>query len=133
MRETDFLRAVLDEADCGFLLDLNNLYLNARNHGLDAQALLAELPLERVRQIHLAGFSQQDDILLDTHNTHVSSEVWELYRATLTETGPVPTLIEWDQGIPSLDTVLDEADRARAVQLEMTRDVHVSTCPTQAC
>jgi uncharacterized protein (UPF0276 family) len=111
---------VLEEADCGLLLDLNNLYVNAINNGHDPLALLHLLPLERVRQVHLAGFTREEGLLLDTHSRKVSEAVWSLYRATLMETGPVPTLIEWDQAIPSLDAVLDETDRARAIQREVS-------------
>jgi uncharacterized protein (UPF0276 family) len=120
MSEPALLRAVLEEADCGLLLDLNNLYVNAINNGHDPLALLHLLPLERVRQVHLAGFTREEGLLLDTHSRKVSEAVWSLYRATLMETGPVPTLIEWDQAIPSLDAVLDETDRARAIQREVS-------------
>jgi uncharacterized protein (UPF0276 family) len=121
MTEPAFVRAVLDEADCGLLLDLNNLYLNAKNHGGEPRALLDAMPLERVRQVHLAGFTREDGVLLDTHSRRVSDAVWSLYRETVARIGPVPTLIEWDQAIPSLDAVLDEADRARAIQKEASR------------
>ena len=119
MDEPAFLRAVLEAAGCGLLLDVNNLYLNAKNHGHDPRAILARMPLEHVRQIHLAGFTREGDVLLDTHSRPVATEVWELYREAMARTGPVPTLIEWDQSIPSLDAVLDEADRARAIQREV--------------
>jgi uncharacterized protein (UPF0276 family) len=115
MDEPSFLRAVLETAGCWLLLDVNNLYLNAVNHGLDPQALLERMPLERVKQIHLAGFTSDEGVLLDTHSRPVADAVWSLYRQALVRTGPVPTLIEWDQDIPSLDAVLDEADRARRI------------------
>lgn len=115
MTEPAFVRAVLDRADCGLLLDVNNLYLNATNHGIEAGVLLDGLPLERVRQIHLAGCSQEGDVLLDTHSSAVKPPVWDLYRDVIRRLGPIPTLIEWDQRIPSLDAVLDEADRARTI------------------
>jgi uncharacterized protein len=118
MREHEFLQKALEASGCGILLDLNNLYLNARNHREDPSALLARMPLEHVGQIHLAGFIQEGDILLDTHSRAISDSVWRLYRETLQRTGPVPTLIEWDQGIPSLDAVIDEADKARAIMNE---------------
>jgi uncharacterized protein len=115
MQEHAFLVQALEASGCGLLLDLNNLYLNARNHGEDPQALLARIPFGKVGQIHLAGHIREGDILLDTHSRAIADEVWALYRETLKKTGPVPTLIEWDQQIPSLDAVLDEADKARAV------------------
>jgi uncharacterized protein len=116
--EATFLTAVLDAADCGLLLDLTNVYVNALNHGQDPRAQLARLPLARVGQIHLAGPSRDGDVFLDTHSTPVPEPVWDLYRETLARTGPVPTLIEWDQHIPSLDAVLDQADRARQIHRE---------------
>jgi uncharacterized protein len=118
MSEPEFITAVLERSGCGLLLDVNNLYLNARNSGQDPRALLAAMPLGNVRQIHLAGFTRDDDVLLDTHSRAVSDDVWSLYREALRRTGPVPTLIEWDQDIPSLDAVLDQADMARAIYQE---------------
>jgi uncharacterized protein len=115
MPEHTFLERVLEASDCGLLLDLNNVYLNAKNHGEDPHAVLLRMPMHKVRQIHLAGFSRQGDVLLDTHAAPVVDAVWDLYRETLARTGPVPTLIEWDQDIPSLDAVLDEADKARQI------------------
>jgi len=112
--EAAFLRHVAEEADCGLLLDVNNVYVNARNHGYDPRAFVDALPLERVVQIHLAGHEQRPDVLIDTHGAPVCDEVWSLYRYVLGRTGPVSTLLEWDQDIPSLEAVLDEADRARA-------------------
>jgi uncharacterized protein len=121
--EATFLHEVLAEANCGLLLDLTNVYVNALNHGHDPRAQLELLPLSRVGQIHLAGPSRDGDLWLDTHSTKVPAPVWELYRETLARTGPVPTLIEWDQSIPSLDAVLDEAERARQIYQE--------ACPTE--
>lgn len=115
MSEHEFLRSVLDASGCYLLLDLNNLYLNARNHGQDPLQALAGMPLDRVRQIHLAGYSTEDGVLLDTHASAIAEPVWSLYRETIARIGQVPTLIEWDQRIPSLDAVLDEADKARAI------------------
>ncbi len=121
MSEPEFLRRVLDASGCELLLDLQNLYLNARNHGTDPFEALSLLPLDRVRQIHLAGYSTEGELFLDTHSAAVSEPVWSLYRETIARVGPVPTLIEWDQRIPSLDAVLDEADKARAVLAAVSR------------
>ncbi|MET0405926.1 MAG: DUF692 domain-containing protein [Cystobacter sp.] len=118
LAEADFLRHVVEEADCGLLLDVNNVYVNACNHGYDPRAFVDALPLERVGQLHLAGHEQRPDVLIDTHGEPVRDEVWSLYRYVLERTGPVPTLIEWDQDIPSLEAVLDEADRARRILRE---------------
>ncbi|MDC0709088.1 DUF692 domain-containing protein [Stigmatella sp. ncwal1] len=111
--EATFLRRVAEEADCGLLLDVNNIYVNAQNHGYEPRAFVDALPLERVVQLHLAGHERRPDVLIDTHGGPVCDEVWSLYRYVLERTGPVSTLIEWDQSIPSLEAVLDEADRAR--------------------
>jgi len=118
--EAAFLSAVLEGADCGLLLDVNNVYVNAQNHGYDPREFISRLPLERVVQIHLAGHLRTEALIIDTHGDRVCDEVWALYRYTLERTGPVSTLIEWDQDIPSLDAVLDEADRARAILTSVT-------------
>ncbi|HSO32606.1 MAG TPA: DUF692 domain-containing protein [Labilithrix sp.] len=117
MTEAAFLRSVVAAAGdgVGLLLDVNNLYVNAVNHGRDPRAELDAFPLESVRQLHLAGHTREGDVLLDTHAAPIAREVWELYRDVLRRTGPLPTLIEWDQNIPNVDAVLDEADRARTI------------------
>lgn len=111
--EAAFIGHILEEADCGMLLDVNNVYVNARNHGYDPRAFIDALPLHRVVQIHLAGHEVRPDVVIDTHGAAVCDEVWSLFEHTLTRTGPVSTLIEWDQDIPSLEAVLDHADKAR--------------------
>lgn len=121
MPEGAFVRAVLEESGCDLLLDVNNAYLNAINHGRGPLDVLCELPLERTRQIHLAGHVDENGILLDHHGSAVAPEVWDLYREALRRVGPVPVLIEWDANIPSLDRVLDEADRARAILEAVTK------------
>jgi uncharacterized protein len=115
MTEGAFLRAVFDENDCGLLLDVNNVYVNAINHGRRPLDVLDELPVHRTRQIHLAGHIREGDLLIDNHGAAVCDEVWELYREVIARLGPVPTLLEWETALPSLDRVLDEADRARAI------------------
>jgi uncharacterized protein (UPF0276 family) len=115
MREAEFIAAVLEEAGAALLLDVNNVFVNARNHGLDPGDALDALPLERTRQIHVAGHVREGGRLLDTHGAGVVPEVWTLLRRALRRTGRVPVLLEWDTDIPSLDRVLDEADRARAI------------------
>lgn len=117
--EADFIRAVLAAADCGLLLDVNNVYVNSRNHGFDPFAFIDRMPLTRVHQLHLAGHTQQQDLLIDTHIGPIPDPVWDLYRHTLRRAGRlIPTLIEWDQDIPTLDVLMDEADRARAAAEE---------------
>jgi hypothetical protein len=123
MDEGLFVRTVLEESGAGLLLDVNNVYVNAHNHRRDAFALLRALPLERVKQIHLAGHTPApppfEEMLYDTHGAPIADPVWALYRQALRLCGPVPTLVEWDTRIPSLDRVLDEADRARAIMAEV--------------
>lgn len=116
LTEPQFLAALAEESDCGLLLDVNNLYVSARNHGWDAEACLAQLPAGRVREIHLAGHSVRRvgtrEILIDTHSSRVSAGVWALYERALQHFGAVPTLIEWDAELPSLEVLVDEARRA---------------------
>jgi uncharacterized protein len=115
MDEADFLRAILEHAGCGLLLDVNNVYVNAKNHGFDPRAFIDRLPLDRVRQLHMAGHTVKGDVIIDTHIGPVIEDVWSLFRYTLARAGRlIPTLVEWDQEIPALDVVLDEVDRARA-------------------
>jgi uncharacterized protein (UPF0276 family) len=116
MTEDAFLSAVIRRSGAGLLLDVNNVYVNATNHGYDPATFLERLPLEAVRQIHLAGHTPDSDgTIIDTHVGPIPEEVWELYRHTLRAAGrAIPTLIEWDAQIPALDVVVDELDRARA-------------------
>jgi len=121
LEEATFLRHVVEQADCGLLLDVNNVFVNAQNHAYDPRAFIDALPLERVVQIHLAGHDRYPGVIIDTHGGPVCDDVWSLYRYVLERTGPVSTLIEWDQAIPSMEAVLDQADQARAVLKEVAR------------
>jgi uncharacterized protein (UPF0276 family) len=114
--EWEFLGAVAERADCGLLLDVNNLYVNAVNHGFAPEAYLAGLPADRVGQIHLAGHSDMGAYLFDTHDGPVIEGVWELYRQAVRRFGRVSTLVEWDDRIPEFETVRAEAERARVVE-----------------
>lgn len=118
--ETTFLERAITTAGASLLLDLNNLFVNAQNHGFDPFAWLEALTVP-VGQIHLAGHCREGSRLLDTHDGPVAAPVWELFGAALRRFGPVPTLIEWDQKLPSLDVVLDEADRARRLMEKHAR------------
>ncbi len=115
LSEADFLVAVLEEADCDLLLDVNNLYVNARNFGLDPIAYLDLIPPQRVRQIHLAGHEDRGGLVIDTHDAPVRGAVWELYAEAIGRFGPVPTLIEWDAKLPDLAGLVGEAKRAETV------------------
>lgn len=113
MTEWQFLSEVSEAADCGILLDVNNVYVSSRNHNFDPYTYLNAIPKERVAQIHLAGHSTYDNYLLDTHDHPVSSPVWELYGHTIKQIGPTPTLLEWDDRIPSFEETLAEANKAQ--------------------
>jgi uncharacterized protein (UPF0276 family) len=118
MSEHEFLAQVAERADCGILLDLNNVYVSARNHGFDARAYVDAIPADRVVQMHLAGHADMGTYLLDNHGNHVEREVWDLYRRAVRRCGKVSTLVEWDQDIPTWDVLSAEAATARAVRLE---------------
>jgi uncharacterized protein (UPF0276 family) len=119
MREWEFLAALAERADCGLLLDVNNVFVSAHNHGFDGLEFLDGIPKGRVGQIHLAGHSVEGELLLDTHDHAVCDGVWALYRAAMARFGAVSTLIEWDDHIPPLDDVLAEARRAQAISVEV--------------
>jgi len=119
LAEWEFLGAVAERADCGLLLDVNNVYVSATNHGFSADAYLAGLPADRVGQIHLAGHTDMGTYLFDAHDGPVIEPVWDLYRQALRRFGRVSTLVEWDDHIPDLDVVCAAAERARAVEAEV--------------
>jgi uncharacterized protein (UPF0276 family) len=122
MTEWDFLTAVTEAADCGILLDVNNIYVSAFNHGFDPLAYLDGVPVERVVQFHLAGHSDHGRYLLDTHDHPVRSEVWDLFAAAIRRFGPRATLIEWDDRIPEFERLQAEATRAAAVAKAVSTD-----------
>ncbi|KTD03775.1 hypothetical protein Lgee_0432 [Legionella geestiana] len=115
MTEWEFLRAILEEADCLLLLDVNNVYVSAINHGFNPCDYLNALPRSRVAQIHLAGHSHHDDCLIDTHDQPIVDAVWSLYTEALQRFGFVPTMIERDDNIPPLETLLAELERVRDI------------------
>ena len=116
MTEAMFLNTVAEEADCWILLDLNNLYVSAHNHGGDVHDALDEIRCERVRQIHLGGFEDKGDYLLDAHNRPVCEAVWQLFEKLSRQHKNIPTLIEWDRDLPPFDDLLAEARRAERIQ-----------------
>ena len=113
MSEWEFLDALCAQTGCGLLLDVNNVYVSAQNHKFDAREYLAGIPIDRVRQIHLAGHSIGHTMLIDTHDEPVCASVWDLYASVLPKLGPVATMIERDDAIPPLADLLDELDLAR--------------------
>jgi uncharacterized protein len=113
LSEWEFIAEIAGRADCLLLLDINNIYVSAYNHGFDAQAYLAGIPAERVQQIHLAGHSNCGDYIIDTHDADVIDPVWDLYAKAIARLGPVSTMIERDDNIPPLAQLVAELDRAR--------------------
>jgi len=120
MTEWEFLAALAREADCDILLDVNNIYVSAFNHGFDTLEFLDGIPAARVRQIHLAGHDHCGDLIIDTHDAKVIDPVWDLYAEALRRFGPVPTMIERDDKIPPLGKLVRELEHARAV-MDRTR------------
>jgi uncharacterized protein (UPF0276 family) len=116
MAEHEFLAELSEQADCGILLDVNNVFVSAYNHGLDADAYIDAIPGERVVQMHLAGHTDKGTHLLDTHSDHVCDGVWRLYRRAIRRCGAVSTLVEWDEDIPSWSVLADEAQAARTAR-----------------
>ena len=118
MPEWEFFARLMEEADCGMLLDVNNVYVSSFNHGFDPEAYLDAIDPTRVTQYHLAGHTNKGTHIIDTHNDFVIDEVWELYRHSVARTGNVATLLEWDADIPEFDVVHAEALKARAYRRE---------------
>jgi uncharacterized protein (UPF0276 family) len=120
MPEVEFLSEVARRTGCGLLLDVSNVFVSAINHACDALPYLAAFPADIVEEIHLAGFARDADedgkaLLIDAHGTAVEAIVWTLFELALSRTGPVPTLIEWDNDVPDFPVLLDEARKADAV------------------
>ncbi len=119
MSEQEFLLAVLEEADCDLMLDINNIVVNSINHRYDASAFLQSMPAERIRYFHLAGhFIEAEDLRIDTHGTPVDEQAWQLLREAYALFGPVPTLLERDFNFPPMDELLDEVRRIKQLQAE---------------
>ena len=126
MSETEFLVELVRRTGCGLLLDVSNVHVSAVNHGHDAFAYLDSFPVEAVDEIHLAGFAADRDdegrpLLIDAHDSAVADTVWRLFAHAVARTGPVPTLIEWDNDVPDLAVLLAEADKAERVLARASR------------
>lgn len=115
MSEWEFLTEIVEKADCYILLDLNNIYVSASNHGFATQDYLQAIPVPRVAQFHLAGHTDCGDYRIDTHDHPVIDEVWQLYAAAVKRFFPVSTMIERDDNIPPLHDLLKELQRARNI------------------
>ncbi len=127
LSEGEFVASVVAESRCALLLDLNNIYVAAFNHDFDPLDYLAAMPARAIREIHLAGHTRvpfgRREMLMDTHSTHVCDEVWSLYAAAIERFGNLPTLIEWDSELPSLQVLAAEAQRADEVRSLALRSV----------
>src|SRR5580698_1556607 len=121
MSEWEFLREVAQRADCAILLDINNIYVSAVNHGFDPLTYLQSIPEDRVRQFHLAGHSDLGGHLIDTHDHPIVEPVWDLYCAAVAQFGAVPTMIERDDNIPALGELVAELQIARDLGLRHAR------------
>ncbi|TAN08264.1 MAG: DUF692 domain-containing protein [Rhodanobacteraceae bacterium] len=117
--EWEFVSTVVRRSGCGLLCDVNNIYVNSVNHDFDPHVYLRALPREAIQEIHLAGFTRKEGLpvplLIDSHSRRVDAKVWDLYAEAIDLFGPIPTLIEWDQDIPELEVLLDEAAHAEEV------------------
>jgi uncharacterized protein (UPF0276 family) len=116
MTEWQFLAEVVELADCGILLDLNNVFVSSRNHEFAPLDYINNIPLSRVGQVHIAGHSSQGIRLIDTHDQPVCDEVWSLYQNLVEKIGPINTLLEWDSGLPSFGELWKEASKANSFQ-----------------
>ena len=126
LNEWEFLRAVAEEADCGILLDINNIYVNAFNHRFDPRRYIDTIPAARVIQYHLAGHSDFGTYLLDSHDHPICPQVWALYDYAVAKLGPAATLIEWDDKLPPLEELAEAANCARTRQIRPVTQVPVT-------
>lgn len=129
MDEITFIREAARQSGCGLLLDLNNVYVSANNHGFSPEKYLVDFPLQQVKEIHLAGHATEKDdsgnvIMIDSHDRAVCAKVWRLFEMVVTHTGPIPTLIEWDNYVPEWSVMKSEADAA-------TKILHCNQQPRQ--
>ena len=120
MSETDFIREAARRSGCGLLLDINNVFVSATNHGFRPMQYLRDFPLELVEEVHLAGHAEDEDdegepLLIDAHDRPVDDAVWKLYQIVISQTGPLPTLIEWDNDVPEWPVLRREAQLAEAI------------------
>jgi uncharacterized protein (UPF0276 family) len=123
MTEWQFLSEIAERADCGILLDVNNIYVSSRNHSFDPYEYLHGIPLERVAQIHIAGHTEFDKYILDTHEGKVKKDVWDIYRETIKLIGPTNTLLEWDSNIPEFEVVHAEALKANKIISQLNTEL----------
>jgi hypothetical protein len=128
MAEHEFLGELAERADCGILLDVNNVFVSAYNHGFDANRYIDAIPADRVVQMHVAGHTDKGSYLLDTHSDRVRAEVWQLYRRAVRRCGAVSTLVEWDENIPEWEVLVQEAAAAHAAREDALMIPEKSAC-----
>ncbi len=131
LSEQSAMRIIVEEADALILLDINNVYVSAFNHGFDAMQYIQEIPKNRVQQIHLAGHSNYGDYIIDTHDATIIDPVWALYETAIQHFGPIPTMIERDDKIPPLEILMLELDHAKAIvknTLRQAQEKEVAAC-----
>jgi len=128
MSEWEFLSEVARAADCYILLDINNIYVSARNHGFNPQDYIMAMDKKRIRQFHLAGHSDYGDYVIDTHDNNICDPVWDLYRLALQTFGPVSTMIERDDNIPPLTELIEELDIARDIAQQVFEQPNAQVC-----
>jgi len=129
MEEAEFVKAVIEMADCDMLLDVNNVYVNSINHGSDAMAFIKAMPTERIKYLHIAGhFDEADDLLVDTHGMEVKDIVWDMLAETYKHHGVIPTLLERDFNFPPIEELVAEVDQIRDMQTKFAQasDTRVS-------
>ena len=129
MEEAEFVKAVIETADCDMLLDVNNVYVNSINHGSDAMAFIKAMPTERIKYLHVAGhFDEADDLLVDTHGMEVKDIVWDMLAETYKHHGVIPTLLERDFNFPPIEELIAEVDQIRDMQAKFAHpsDIQVS-------
>lgn len=121
--ENEFLKEASKKSGCNILLDINNIYVSSKNHKFDANEYISSIPQDKIKEIHLAGYSinkiGEHELIIDTHDNYVSDEVWDLYKYAIETIGRRPTLIEWDQNIPSLQNLIYEAQKAEKIMQTM--------------
>jgi uncharacterized protein (UPF0276 family) len=129
MPEWEFFGRLMEDADCGMLLDVNNVYVSSFNHGFDPEEYVDAIDPKRVTQYHLAGHTNKGTHIIDTHNDHVIDRVWELYQRSVQRTGNVSTLLEWDADIPAFEVVHGEALKAGRYRKEKSRRKNAASKP----
>lgn len=123
MTEWEFLNFICKKTGAKLLLDINNIFVNAHNHNFSAELYLQSIASDHIQQIHLAGHHHEDNFIVDTHDTHISTGVWNLFQQSLKQHGPKPTMIEWDDNIPEYSVLVNELNHAKLLTEELHESV----------